>query len=126
MCDRDSGEQRRGDRARDPRDDLACDSGGSQRKRFLAAAPEHKRIAALQSNHSMAAAGLANHQSIDRLLRDRRPARALSDKESPRPRRKLQRLRIDQRVVEHKIRSSQPLDRLERQKLGIAGAGANE
>src|SRR6185312_4155733 len=110
----------------DPGYDLAFDAGSSKRQRFLAAAPEHKRIAALQSNDLMAAPRFADHQAIDCVLRDCRTASPLADEESPRPRRELQRLRIDQSVVEHQIGRLEPLDRLQCQKVGIARTGADE
>ena len=65
--------------------------GRGQRERLLAAASEHKRIAALQPDHAMAATCLANHQPIDRILTDRRTAGAFPDEEPSRVRRKPKR-----------------------------------
>src|SRR4051812_14407726 len=110
MGDRNASEQRRRDRAGESGNDLARDASGSQRERFLSTAAEHKWIAAFQPNDLMATTRLANHQPIDRVLRNRRPPGPLSNEESPRTRRKPQRLGIDQRVVENEIRRLEPLD----------------
>ena len=126
MGDRNAGEQRRRNRARDSRNDFAGDAGGGERERFFSAAAEDERIAALQPHDPVAAARLANHQPIDRVLANRRTAGALADEEPPRPRRKAQRLGLDERVVEHEVGLREARDRLQRQQLGIAGAGADE
>ena len=45
-----------------PGHDLERHPGGRERQRFLAAAPEHERVAALQPHHAAAAARGANQQ----------------------------------------------------------------
>ena len=40
----------------DPRNDAEGDAGAGERQRFLAAAPEHERIAALEAEHAAARA----------------------------------------------------------------------
>ena len=60
-----------------------------QRERFLSAAAEHERVAALQPHDPAPAPRRANHQRVDRLLRHRVAAGALADEEPLRPPRDL-------------------------------------
>src|SRR6188472_3517663 len=62
-------------------DDLARDAGVSEGQGLLAAATEDERIATLQADNAATAARGANHDSMNRLLRDGWPARALADEE---------------------------------------------
>ena len=70
---------------RDARHDVVRHAGLLQRQRFLAAAAEHERIAALQPHDATSAPGGANHQRVNRGLRHRVPAGALADEEALRP-----------------------------------------
>ena len=56
-------------------------AGRSQRERFLAAPPQHERIAALQADDAAPAPGGANHQRVDLVLCQRVAAGALADEE---------------------------------------------
>ena len=48
----------------------SADARRAQREDFLAAAPEHEGIPALEAHHALAAPGGADHQRVDRLLAD--------------------------------------------------------
>ena len=93
MRDGDSREQRRGNRAGDAGNDLAGNAGRGERQRLFPAASEDERIAALEPDDAMAAARLANHQPVDRVLPNRRTSGALADEEPPRARGVAQRRR---------------------------------
>ena len=126
MRDGNPRQQRRRNRAGDAGNDLAGNAGRGERERLFPAAPEDERIAALETHDAMAAARLADHQPVDRVLANRRAAGALADEEPPRARGVAQRRRLDERVVEHEVRLAEPPHRLEREQLRIAGAGADE
>ena len=68
MRDRDARIRWDRDRARDAGNDLKRNAGLSQRARFLAAAPEHERVATLQSAHILAVARLFDHEPLDMFL----------------------------------------------------------
>ena len=126
MRDGNPREQRRGNRAGDAGNDLARNAGRGERQRLFPAASEDERVAALETHDAMAAARLADHQPVDRILANRRTAGALADEKTPGMRRVAQRRRLDERIVEDEIRLAQPPHGLQRQQLRIAGAGADE
>ena len=126
MRDGDPREHRRGNRAGDPGNDLAGNAGRGKRERLFPAATEDERIAALQTDDSTAAARLADHQPVDRVLPNRRTSGALAHEEPLRARGVAQRRGLDERVVEHEVGLAEPPHRLEREELRIAGAGADE
>ena len=84
------------------------DAGFLERERFLAAAAEHERVAALEAHDALAALGRADHQAVDAVLIDRVPAGALADVEPLRLRRELEQPLRDERVVEHEVGLAQP------------------
>jgi hypothetical protein len=118
--------RRRGHRRADARNDLERDAGLDQRQRLLAAPPEHERIAALQADHVVTAAGLADHQAVDRLLGHRRPAGALAHVEPARLGRQRPQLGPRQRVEQHQVGLAQPPVRAHRQQVDVARAGAHQ
>ena len=123
---RDAGRRRPRDRARHAGHDVVRDAGALQRQRFLAAAAEHERVAALEPHDAFAAPRGANHQRFDRALRHRMPPGALADVEALRATGVAQHAIIDERVVQDEIGAAQPRDRGARQQAGIAGACADE
>ena len=126
MGHRDTGERGRGDRRADARHDLERNPGGRERQPFFAAAAEDERVTALESHDFLAGTGGANHQPVDGLLPDLRPAGPLADKDALRRRRERERRGIDERVVEHEVGVGQTSGRLAREQIGIAGPGADE
>ena len=126
MRHRDAGRRRRRDRARHAGHDVVRDAGALQRQRFLAAAAEHERVAALEPHDAFAAPRGANHQRFDRALRHRMPPGALADVEALRATGVAQHAIVDERVVQDEIGAAQPRDRGARQQAGIAGACADE
>ena len=75
----------------------------SEGERLFPAPAEHERIAALEPNDAPALSRRANHQPVDRRLRDRRTPSPFAD-EDPSRRPARSRTRDHQRVVEHDIR----------------------
>ena len=71
--------RRRGEPGGDAVDDLDLEAERAQVRDFLAAAPEHERIAALEANDALAAHRLGRHQALDEGLRRARAAAALAD-----------------------------------------------
>src|SRR5262249_26438012 len=69
---------------------------------------------------------VADHQSLDGLLRDRVASGALPDVGPARPRRVAERSTIDQRVVEHHVRLPEPGDGAQGQELGITRSGPDQ
>ena len=106
--------------------DVVGHAGLLQRQRFLAAAAEDERIAALQPHDAAAAPRGADHQRLNRRLRHRMTAGALADEEPLRPARVAENAVVDERVVEHEVGGAQPRDRRPRQQAGIAGTGADQ
>ena len=106
--DGNAGQRRRRDGRRDARDDLERNAGARERERFLSAAPEHVRIAALQPHHLQTASRVLDEQAVQHVLIDRLPAGALADEEPARGRRQRPQLLRRQRVVEHQVGLCQP------------------
>jgi hypothetical protein len=63
---------------------------------------------------------------VDFVLRQRMTAGALPDKETLGTTSQREDTLIDERIIEHQIRTPQSQERLPRQQLGIAGPGANQ
>ena len=126
MRHRNARARRRRDRARDPGDDVVRNAGALQRERFLAAATEHERIAALQADNAAAAPRGANYQPVNRFLRHGVSSGALADEKLLRTACILQHAIVDQRVVQHEIGRAQPGDCFPRQQSRVAGTGADE
>ncbi len=125
--DRDAQRRRRGQPGRDPRDDVDGDTGGVERREFLAAAPEHERVAALEPHHAIARARFANQKLLDERLRRRATTAALAHRDEARGRTSH---REDpgrnQVVMQHDVGSGEGTYRLQGEKLGITGSGADE
>ena len=66
--DRNAGEGRRRERRRDAGHHFEGHAGGATRARFFAAAPEHERIAALESHHQVTRARALDQQRVDLVL----------------------------------------------------------
>src|ERR1700690_2035967 len=64
MSHRDTRVRARGNSGGHPGYDLEVDAGGPQRERLLAAAPEHERIPALQTNDGTASLRPRNHHRL--------------------------------------------------------------
>src|SRR5262249_45990258 len=94
---------------------------------FLAAAPKHKRIAALQAQYPLAALGQCNETLRDVRLSRRRSTAAFAGKLEPRLRSlERQHALIDQRVVHNDIRLDQPRIGMQREQTRIARPGAGK
>src|SRR5438477_9970519 len=103
MGDRNSRGRRRGDGARDARDDVVWDRRALQRQRFFTATSEYVRIAALQPHHALATACRADHQRVNGVLCHRMTSRTFADEESLRLARVAQDAVVDERVVQNEI-----------------------
>ena len=79
MRQRDARVRRRGNRRRNARHDLVCDSGRAQRLSFLAAAPKYERIASLESNDAAFSARFLDQQCVDVRLSQSVTLRLLAD-----------------------------------------------
>src|ERR1051326_4624745 len=92
-----------GDGARYARHDVVCDTGPLQRRRFLAAAPEHERVAALEAYHALAAPRRADQQGVNRGLSDGVTAGPLADIKALRAPGIAEDPLVDKRVVENDV-----------------------
>ncbi len=113
-------------RRRQARDDLERDPGARQRQRFLAAAPEHEGVAALEPHDAQPAARVPDQQPVEDVLRDRLPAGALADEEPARVRRVDAHLFGRERVVEDQVGLGQPPRAAHRDQVGAARPGADQ
>src|SRR5258705_8151877 len=126
MRHRNSSELGRGDRGTDAGHHLERDAGHRERERFLGAAAEHERIAALEAYHALALASGADHQPVDRILPDALAPRALADAEALRPGESPQRMRIDERVEQYQVRLLEIRDALLRPQVRITRPGTHQ
>ncbi len=126
MRDGDARELRRRDHGAHARHDVHRDAGGAQREDFLAAAPEHEGVAALEADDVLSAPRAANHQPMDRVLADGMAVVALADVEPLRATRQLDDGGRHERVVEHEIGAAQDRQRPARQQPGIARPRAHQ
>ncbi len=126
MRDGDARKLRRRNHGAHARNDVHGDPGGAHGENFLAAAPEHEWVAALEADDVLAATGAANHQPMDRVLADGVTVVALADVEPLRATRQLDDGGRHERVVEHEIRVAQDRQRLARQQSRIARPRAHE
>ena len=98
-----------------------------ERRRFLAAAPEYERIAALEPQHAFARAREFDQPLADIRLHRRGSAAALAGEFEPRLfAGKRQHPAIDQRVMHHDVGLGEPGEGIEREQARVAGAGAGE
>jgi len=94
---------------------------------FLAATPEHERVAALETKDAFARTGKCDQPIGDVGLIGRRFAAAFAGKDKARLRPgEPQHARIDQRVVHDHVGLCHAGERIERQLAGIARSGAGE
>ena len=89
---------------------------------LFTATAENAWVAALESNHAFAVAGVTQHQAMNKRLWSRTTAPALAHRNHPRSRAMLQYRVIDQIINQHHIRFAQGAHGLERQQLGITRA----
>src|SRR5687768_1119904 len=82
---------------------LEGDAGVRERERFLRATTEHERVAPLQPDDALPLLGRADHQLVDRLLRDAVAPCPLAYAEALGPRGATQRLDVYQRVVQDEV-----------------------
>ena len=94
---------------------------------FLAAAPEHERVAALEPHHAFARTGMAHQQEVGFLLRHAAAAGALAhaDFVGIAPHQIQHRIR-HQRVVQHHVGFLNALQAFEREQPGIARPRAHQ
>src|SRR5262245_447859 len=119
MRDRDSRERGRRDRRAHARNDFKCDACRGQRERFLATATEYERVATLETHDAPPTSRGADHQPVDRLLAHSGTARALADEHALRGWCELERVRIDERIVEDDLGLGETRRRLARQEIEI-------
>ena len=101
-------------------------TGVRERERLFASTAKHERVAALEANDTLTAAGGANQQLVDELLRDRMAPCPFSNVNTASRRREVEDLGIDQRVVKHEIRFGETSFGPACQQIRIAGARANK
>ena len=113
-----SAQRRRRDGGGNPGHDLAGHARRRQGERFLAAATEDERIAALQPHHALAAQRPADHHALERLADRSSAGRRACPRRPLRPRgARGGARRVDQRVVEHQVGRAQTVDRAQREQL---------
>ena len=109
------------------RNDAERHARGHERQRFLAAAPENKRIPALEPQHPPAVARKLHQPRRDILLLRRRLAAALAGIDDfTIGAGQGQRPVVDQRIVHDHFRLAQPVQGMQRQQPGIPGACARQ
>ena len=121
MGDRNSGPGRNRAQRRDARNDLERDPGFCQDERFLAAAAEHERIAALEPDDVEAAPPVQHEQSVDLVL-----VEALAADADRVRRRLLDELVAHQPVVDEDVAGAHELEPPGGDQAGIARAGSDE
>ena len=127
MGQRNSGVGRAGERRRHARHDLEADAVLDEALEFLAAAPEHERVAALEPHHAPPARSVLDHQRMDLLLRDTVPATTLADLDELRlAARERQDLRRDQPVVQYDVGCLQRAQRIQSQEARVTRPGTDQ
>ncbi len=121
MRDRNAG--RAGNRCdrREPWDDLDLDPRLPQRERFLAAASEHERVAALEPHHVEPERAVADEQLVDGVL----VATVAADDKSLRRRLRDESF-VHERVVDEDLAGANPRQCPDGHELGISRSGADE
>jgi hypothetical protein len=115
--------KRRGDAGRH----LEGDARGGERFSFFAAAPEQKRIAALEPRDGEAAAGAVDHHAANFFLRKRVQRFLLAHVDALGVRRRETEQRIGRQVViEDGVAMFEDATALDGDQFRIAGAGADE
>jgi hypothetical protein len=118
---------RRPEGSGDARDDLEGDAFRGQGLCLFAAPAEYKRIASLQANDPFPLAGEGHEDGIDFGLRAAMESRSFSDEHALTTGRGFrQDSRPNQAIVNHGIGLPEQSQRLQREKLGIAGTGAHQ
>ena len=115
------------DARRHSRHDLVGDAGGAQRERLLAAAPEDKRVAALQAHDGPALARAGDHQLLRVALGDRVAAAPLADEDHLGVRARAgERTLGDQPVMQDHVGLRDQLDSAHREQGRVSRTGADE
>ena len=102
-------------------------AGRGQGERLLATAPEHERIAALETQHAQAGARQLDQALVDPELRRPRPSGALADRlEAGGRTGERQDLGRHQGVVQDDIGAGQRMGGVQREQAGVARPGADQ
>ncbi|CAB4605069.1 unannotated protein [freshwater metagenome] len=118
---------RHGDRRGDPRDHLVRETRRFEGGRFLAAAGEDERIAALETDDVQPGSSPFDEKFVDVVLRHHRPARALGDTDPLGSlRRQFEEGTHRQPVVDDHIGGGEHLGTPKGQQSRVAGPGANQ
>ena len=124
--DRNAGIGRGGDRRGYARHDLKGNAVAGQGQGFLAAAPEHERVAALKPRHGKPGLRPRHQQGIDAILRQSLPPPRLARKNALGLRGgAVQQRRVRQAVVDDHVRPRQSIAAFDGDQPGVAGAGAD-
>ncbi len=108
-------------------DHFDFDAGSAQRIGLFAAAPENKRIAALEPHHASATPRLADHQFVDEVLLGRWAAAALAHMQHARiPARQGEHARIHEVVAKNHVGRFDAAHGAHGQQFRIPGAGADK
>ena len=111
----------------DPGDDLHFETPVHERLHLLAAAPEHQRVAALQTHHRRALLGESEEHALDLILGPGVEPRLLAHVQHVRPVvHQVEDRGRHEPVVQHHVRGLHQVERLERQQAGVAGARAHQ
>ena len=116
-----------GHRGGDAADHFHGHAGGAQVLHLLAAAAEDERVAALEAHHVLARAHGVEHELLDQRLRRALAAAALAHVDDARAGRRQRHDGLAHQVVhQHHGGRLQRFQRLQREQLGVARAGAHE
>ena len=126
LGDGDAGQRRRGERGRDPGDDLDVEPGGTPGVDLLHPPPEQERVAALQAHDAGAGAVVGDDEALDVALAGA-AALALADVDQrgvgPR---QAEDGRAGEPVVEHDVGGAEQRRGPAGEQIGVAGTGADE
>src|SRR5688500_13337178 len=127
MGERDAGIRRRGEGGGDAGDDFKLDAGRDQRFGLFATAAENKRVAALEADDVFAFAGEPDQRALDVALGAAEAAAFLADKHlfclwSGQGQNRWR----GQIVVDHRVGLADQPRGFDREKLWVAGPGADE
>ncbi len=119
--------RRGGERRGDPGDDLESDAGGGERRRLLAPAPEHERVAALEPDDRLPGKRQADEHLVDLVLGPADLPALLPHEHALASRRgEVEHLLRDKVVVHDDVGLAEDPAGLDRQELRVAGPSADE
>ena len=127
MGQRDAGVGGAGQRGGDAGHDFVADAVRAQEFEFFAAAAKNESVATLQAHHTLAGAGVFEHERMDCFLRYMMMARCLADFDAfSVAAGEVEHFGADQTVVQDHVGFVEQTQAAQRQQAGVAGTGADQ